>query len=351
MRLKHQSGRDTLPPNAENLKMNSMKRNLFLLLVGLMLFDYSRAQEFPSGISYQAVVRDINGDELSNSSVTIEFSIRKNTFDGPVVFDESHNLIETNQFGLFTTVIGNGVNTGMGVFTSLEEIDWNDDHYFLEVRAVIPGQGTLQILGVSQLLAVPYALYALKAESVLNEGDGDTQNELITSVEAASENELNITEGDVTNTYNVSSISYATWDKSAGAVYNDEEKIGIGTSEPNSSLSLSGSFGARVLKVNGTTYDMNVANSSAEHVHVLLCDVTSGQVTIQLISATSCEGRMYKFRKYFDGGSTTNVVSLVPSSGELIDGLAAYSMSHSLSEYVTIISDGAGWFLIDHAKE
>lgn len=331
--------------------MNSMRRNLFLLLVGLTLLIHSKAQQFPSGISYQAVVRDINGDELSNSSVTIEFSIRKNTFDGPVVFDENHNLIETNQFGLFTAVIGNGVNTGTGVFTSLEDIEWNDDNYFLEVRAVIPGQGALQILGVSQLLAVPYALYALKAESVLNEGDGDTQNELVTSIEATSENELTVTEGDATNTYNVSSISYATWDKSSGAVYNDEEKIGIGTSTPSSSLSLNGSFGARVLKVNGSSYDMNIANSSAEHIHVLLCDVTSSSVTVNLISAVNCEGRMYKFRKYFDGGSTTNAVSIAPASGELIDGLTTYSMSHSLSEYVTIISDGVGWFLIDHAKE
>lgn len=370
----------------------------FILSLSLLLIFHENtafSQVFPSGISYQAVVRDSNGDELINEAVTIEFSIRKNTFDGPVIFEESHNLIETNQFGLFSVVIGSGVNTGVGFFSSLSDIAWNDDSYFLEVRAAIPGQGQAQLLGVSQLLTVPYALYALKADTVLNEADGDPQNELIedfylngnvltitenntdysvdlgpilgggvggdsdndvtneliTSVTAPSENELSITEGGVTNTYDISPISYATWSKTPGVVYNISEDVGIGTPNPNSTLTLNGSMSMKYVKLNGSLYDMTAATPASDDVNVFLCNVTSQGVTVRLISASLCAGRIYKFRKYFSGANTTNNVSIVPITGEYIDGISSYVMSHTLSEYVTIISDGIGWFLIDHSKD
>lgn len=292
-------------------------------------------------------MRDVNGSELANTNISVKFSIRKNTFDGPMIFQENHQIIHTNQFGLFGAVIGEGVNTGLGVITSLADIDWSDDRYFLEVSAVIPGQGESQILGVSQLLAVPYSLYALRAESVMNEGDGDSENELIEDFSLQG-NVLTIAEAGTEYSVDLSSISHATWNKEAGKVFNEFDKIGIGTALPNSSLSVEGSFSAKMIKTASPQFDMTSVNGE---VFAVLCDVSSNNIQVNLPSAAGRAGRMYKFRKLFAGASTSNNVIITPPSGEMIDGVSSFLMNHTNVEYVTIISDGTGWYLIDHSKE
>lgn len=318
-----------------------------MLLSVFLSAKYLTAQSFPSGISYQAVVRNANGLELSNSYVTMEFSIRKNTFDGPVVFDESHDLVQTNQFGLITAVVGAGVNTGLGVFSSLTDVDWADDKYFLEVRAVIPGQGSTQILGVSELLTVPYALMAMKAHSVLHEQDGDPANELIEDISLEG-NVLTIRENDVDHSVDLSPIGFATWQKSTGRVYNTQEKIGIGTNNPTSTLSVNGSFSVPVVNLNPGVFDMGSGN---DNLHVLICNVTNGDVTVKLSSAATCVGRIYKFRKFSSVQNNTNHLEILPVSGQLIEGSTSFQMSHNAAEYLTLISDGTSWYVIDHSKE
>lgn len=324
-----------------------LSKRLSQTLFAVLLSIAAQAQVFPPGISYQAVMRDINGEELSNTSVSVDFTIRKNTMDGQVVFEESHHLVATNQFGLFTVIIGNGVNTGTGIFNSLVEIDWGNDHYFLEVRAIIPGQGNPQVLGVSQLLAVPYAHYAAKADSVINEADGDPENELIEDI-SLDGLVLSIVENGQENSVDLGPVGYATWNKNVGVVYNLNEKIGIATATPQSSLSVNGSIAAKVLKISGEQFIMNSLNAD---IHVIICDVTSNNIHVNLIEASSCSGRIYKLRKFFSGANTSNNVQLTPATGEFIDGLSSFSMDHSLAEYITIVSDGIGWYLIDHSKE
>jgi len=69
------------------------------------------AQNAPGKISYQAVVRDNQGNELVDQSVSVNFTIHKASADGEVVYSEHHNLVQTDQFGLFSTLIGEGIST------------------------------------------------------------------------------------------------------------------------------------------------------------------------------------------------------------------------------------------------
>src|SRR5207253_1927558 len=64
----------------------------------------------------------------------------------------------TNNFGLFTLAIGRG-NVVSGNFGS---INWGAVSKFLRVEIAVGG-GSFQVQGTTQLLSVPYALYAEKS--------------------------------------------------------------------------------------------------------------------------------------------------------------------------------------------
>lgn len=366
----------------------------FWLSIPLLLLCLTiRAQDVPDSISYQAVVRDINGNELANQFVTVQFTIRHDSATGPVFFQEFHDLIETNQFGLFSTNIGGGVMTGNGLYNTLGEIPWDMGLYFLEVSASIPGSGDTQVLGTSQLLTVPYAFYADKAgvaETVLNEADGDPTNETITDfyiqlpylyvqegdalfqvnvnelglgvsqdndatneliddIQVENDSLLIVTEGPDVLTFNLAEISFATWHKNDVAVYNTTERIGIGTATPTSTLHVDGSVSLAFETVAAGTYAMDNLSLNA-HAAVYICNVTAGDIFISLPPAGSCSGRVYKFRKY-NPSFTSNDVSILPDSGETIDGNDDYTLSLALPEFLTIISTGTEWIVIDHSHD
>ncbi len=64
----------------------------------------------------------------------------------------------TNAFGLVDLEIGKGTPV-TGTFTG---INWGDNDYFLKVEMDPNGGSSWQAMGTSQLLSVPYALYATR---------------------------------------------------------------------------------------------------------------------------------------------------------------------------------------------
>lgn len=362
----------------------------YFAIFGLLLICDIAISQTPATMTYQAVLRDNAGNQLVNQTVTIEFAIRENDPNGTIVFEEYHNLIPTNQFGLISTLIGSGVITGNGIYSSLTNIPWGLHTYFLEVRAVFPGEGSPQLIGVSQLVTVPYAYFASQAERVIYEADGDTtneviedfslsgsiltiteneleysvdlstisgtdndnatNNEIITALDLNDQMQLDISEGVNTVTVDLSNVAYNTWNRNSEGIYNINDQVGVGTSAPNSTLDVGGSMGWSVTTLVGEDYDLNNSSTNAATV-IFLCDVTTQDVNIQLISAANCPGRIYKFRKFFTGGSTTNNVNIIAPVGESIEMASSYQMSNSLAEYVTIVSNGSNWFLIEHSKD
>jgi hypothetical protein len=139
-----------------SLNQNKMQK---LILIGLsFLFSSFLFAQAPQAIKYQAVARDLSGNELANSSVSVRISIHDGSAAGPVVYQETHP-VTTNAFGLFTISIGQGtVVTG-----NFSAIVWSTGNKFLE-QEVDFGTG-YQNMGTTQLLSVPYALYAETAGS------------------------------------------------------------------------------------------------------------------------------------------------------------------------------------------
>ncbi len=131
-----------------------MKKLSTLFLLGIFVFEIANAQA-PQGMNYQAVARNTTGTVLQNQAVGLRFTIRDGSMSGNIVYRETQTDT-TNQFGLFTVVIGNG-SVVNGNFSS---IAWGNGTKFLQVEIDAAGGTNYTDMGTSQLMSVPYALYA-----------------------------------------------------------------------------------------------------------------------------------------------------------------------------------------------
>jgi hypothetical protein len=109
------------------------------------------------------MIRDNNGAALMNTPVTVRFSLRQDAIDGTVEYQETHNLT-TNAFGLVNTHFGSGTVT-QGTFAN---INWSNTTKFIQVEANT-GAGYVD-MGTQQMMSVPFALKANKANAVQNAG-------------------------------------------------------------------------------------------------------------------------------------------------------------------------------------
>lgn len=123
-----------------------------ILLTACSYFSFSQA---PQRMSYQAVIRNSSNELVINQTVGMLVSILQGTVDGPVVYSETQ-YPTSNANGLITLQVGGG-NLVTGSFAN---IDWGNGPYFIKTETDINGGTNYTITGTSQLLSVPYALYA-----------------------------------------------------------------------------------------------------------------------------------------------------------------------------------------------
>jgi hypothetical protein len=112
----------------------------------------------PQAFNYQAVARNSAGTLLVTQTIGIKINIHDASATGTIVYSETF-IPTTNKFGLFTIAIGQGTIVS-GIFSS---IVWNTGNYWLEVEIDPTGGTTYTSMGASQLITVPYAMYAAKS--------------------------------------------------------------------------------------------------------------------------------------------------------------------------------------------
>lgn len=76
--------------------------------------------------------------------------------------------------------------------------------------------------------------------------------------------------------------------------------------------------------------------------HVILCDDTSGNITVNLPTASGIDNRLYVIKKT---NSSTNTITIDPNGSETIDGSATFLM-YDFGDSVRILSDGTNWHII-----
>ncbi|MCB9033296.1 MAG: hypothetical protein H6553_05625 [Chitinophagales bacterium] len=152
--------------------MKTILKTSFFLVV--LLITTTIVAQTPQSFSYQTVIRDNTGNPLANQSISLKISILKGESNGTTVYSETHNKT-TNAFGLVNLNIGDG-SVVSGNFAN---INWGNDIYFVKTELDATGGNNFTVMGVQQLLSVPYALHAKTvAIDNVNDADANPTNEL-----------------------------------------------------------------------------------------------------------------------------------------------------------------------------
>lgn len=127
-----------------------------ITLIALLFCSFTIVfAQVPQKMSYQSVIRKADGSLVVNTSVRIKISILQGSATGTAVYVETQTTT-TNANGLATLAIGGGTPT-TGTFAG---INWASGTYFIKTETDPTGGTNYAISGTSQLLSVPYALYA-----------------------------------------------------------------------------------------------------------------------------------------------------------------------------------------------
>ena len=142
--------------------MKTLKNTIAKIFLLASFFFALQASAQANRLSYQAVIRNTAGVLVANVNVGIQISILQTTATGTAVFRERHTTL-TNANGLATLEIGGGTLV-VGNFTT---IDWSNGPYFIKTETDPAGGTNYTISGTSQMLSVPYALFAATSRNAL----------------------------------------------------------------------------------------------------------------------------------------------------------------------------------------
>ena len=137
-----------------------MKTKALTLL--MFLFGMSLLGQMPTGISYQTIIRNNEGQAIANKEIRLKINIRSATADGEVVYSEIHTVTSNNS-GLVNLVIGRGVT----ISGSFQDIGWGKTSFYFETLLDTESTGDFLMLGTTQFLSVPYAFFAESSGGIL----------------------------------------------------------------------------------------------------------------------------------------------------------------------------------------
>jgi hypothetical protein len=126
-----------------------------LIITSVFLaFSLAIFAQFPQGFSYQAVIRNTEGQPLVEQLVGIRLTLQGES-GTPIHYSETH-ITTTSPQGVLGITVGEGT-VESGVFA---DIPWEDGNIFIKIEVDPLGGIAYEVLGQAKLQAVPYALFA-----------------------------------------------------------------------------------------------------------------------------------------------------------------------------------------------
>ena len=135
-----------------------MKKHILFTFSFCLFILYSFSQAPPQAMNYSAIAKGSNNQMLANKVIGLRFTILAGGMTGTVVYQETQTDT-TDPHGIFNTAIGIGTVV-QGAFAA---INWGSNTHYLKVELDENGGSNYISVGTTQLLSVPYALYAEKS--------------------------------------------------------------------------------------------------------------------------------------------------------------------------------------------
>jgi len=183
-------------------------KKIYSIVTGLLIAASVWAQA-PQKMSYQAVIRNSSGTLITSTPVGMKISVLQGSATGTVSYSETQTP-STNDNGLVSIEIGSGTPV-IGTFAG---INWAAGPYFIKSETDPTGGTTYSIVGTTQLLSVPYALF-----SASGIGAGSAAG-------------------------NTPYWNGTSWITNSSNIFNNGGNVGIGTSNPLENLVISEPVGA-----------------------------------------------------------------------------------------------------------
>jgi hypothetical protein len=155
--------------------MNKYIQKFTVLFLAVFIYSISNIlAQAPMGFNYQGVALSNSGTPISSKKISLRISLIESQQLGAVTYQEAHG-VNTDAYGQFSIIIGNG----QAVSGKMADVQWNKFPYYLKVELDLDGGTSYVFVGTSQLLSVPYALYANNAGAA-SIGVDSIKNELAT---------------------------------------------------------------------------------------------------------------------------------------------------------------------------
>lgn len=184
-----------------------------LLLLFMLLIHALLLAQAPQAFNYQGIARNDSGTPLTNSNISLRLTIREEGFPGTDVYKEEHH-VTTNKLGVFNVEVGHGVSS-VGDFGNIQ---WGGNEHYIQIEIDPAGGQNFILMGSSQLLSVPYALYA---------GSGQSQ-----------------------------------WKDNPEGIHYTEGHVGIGTNNPSQALSIVGNDDDGPGRIYTSIWNQSLSNRS-----------------------------------------------------------------------------------------
>ncbi|MFT5019965.1 MAG: hypothetical protein ACI9CU_001357, partial [Polaribacter sp.] len=149
--------------------MKSLFTTILAVAILCPFFGYAQAPEM---FNYQGVARNADGKVLSNQEISLRIGILSAVNMDRAVYAEEH-AIKTNNFGLFSIQIGNGE----ALEGEISKVDWESSAHYVAIQLDADNSGNFLEMGTSQLLSVPYALYAKRSGTEQNTSAGTNRSD------------------------------------------------------------------------------------------------------------------------------------------------------------------------------
>jgi hypothetical protein len=143
-----------------------MKKFTLQLFVFALLLISTLYAQVPQRFNYQGIARDAKGNPMAGQTLSLKITLLP-AADAPEAEYEEMQTVTTNAFGLYTLQIGNGAPAK----GEMKAVTWESGNKYIRVAIDPKGGSDFVDAGTTQLLSVPYALYAERAGSAKNNAD------------------------------------------------------------------------------------------------------------------------------------------------------------------------------------